>query len=198
MGIHCKPCSSCLTCSGASWRLRLGNLFEPEAFPHALVARLRASLWTRGLLRGAGCRVRPPGPRVIQAFGSPHGRAAPVHPYLCTPWASKAVFEYLGWGWSNCTMVKKVVWVLGWRLKRPYLCTPWARKGSNTPIPGIEKHLRWPRYGYLGATPEPKQFLLALSISNTPIPGIQKHLFRPMGYSGMGVWSATQNPNTIF
>ena len=52
--------------------------------------------------------------------------------------------------------------------------------------------------GVWGATPEPKQYFLAVCSSNTPILGMQKHLFWPIGYSGMGVWGATPESRDIF
>ena len=52
----------------------------------------------------------------------------------------------------------------------------------------LERHPRTP------PEPHPKQFFLALCSSITTIPGIQKYLCWPMGYSGMGVWSATPEP----
>ena len=48
--------------------------------------------------------------------------------------------------------------------------------------------------GVWGATPEPKQYFLALCSPNTPFPGVQKHLCWPMGYRGMGVWGAIPEP----
>ena len=52
--------------------------------------------------------------------------------------------------------------------------------------------------GLWGATPEPKQYVLALCTSNITILGIQKHLYWPVGYSGMGVWGATPEPSQYF
>ena len=51
------------------------------------------------------------------------------HAYLCTPWATKGMFRYLGWVCLKRTMPKNMVRVLGWRPKHEYHCTPWARKG---------------------------------------------------------------------
>ena len=59
----------------------------------------------------------------------------PKHSYVCTPWARKGVFGYLGLRCLQWTMPNNIVWVLGWRPKHPYLCTPWVRK---------------PVFGYLG------------------------------------------------
>ena len=60
----------------------------------------------------------------------------PKHPYLCTLWAKKGVFGYLGWGCLKWTLPNNLVRVLEWRPKHPYVCTPRVRKG----VPG---YLRW-------------------------------------------------------
>ena len=70
------------------------------------------------------------------------------------------------------------------------------------PALGIQKHLCWP-VGYSGtggwgATPEPKQYFLALCSSNTIIRGTQKHLCWPVGCSGMGGWGATPEHKQFF
>ena len=73
---------------------------------------------------------------------------------------------------------------------------------SPSPHPHLRKHLCWPM-GYIGmgvwsATPEPKQYFLALCSSNTPILGIQNQFCWPMGYSGIGSWSATPEHKLFF
>ena len=50
-------------------------------------------------------------------------------------------------------------------------------------------------YGCLGRHPRTQTILLALCNSNTTIIGVQKHLCWPIGYSGIGVWGATPEPN---
>ena len=53
----------------------------------------------------------------------------PKHPYLRTPWASKGVFGYMGWGCLKGTVPKKIVCVVVWRPQHPYVCTPQASNG---------------------------------------------------------------------
>ena len=49
-----------------------------------------------------------------------------------------------------------------------------------------------------GATPEPKQYFLALCSSNNSFLDIQKHFFWPMVCRSMGVWGATPEPEQYF
>ena len=69
-------------------------------------------------------------------------------------------------------------------------------------ITGTEKHLCWPvGYRCMGdraATPEHKEYLLALCSSSTTIIGIQKPLCWLVGHGGMGVWGATREHKQFF
>ena len=73
---------------------------------------------------------------------------------------------------------------------------------SNTPILGIQKHLRWPVVStgmrFWNATPEPTHFFLGWCISNPPILGIRKHLSWPAVCTAMHVWSASPEPAQYF
>ena len=60
----------------------------------------------------------------------------PKRTHLGTPYTTKGVVGYLGWGCLNCRMPKIIVWARGGRLKHPYHCTPSARKG-------VSRHLAW-------------------------------------------------------
>ena len=77
-----------------------------------------------------------------------------------------------------------------------------THRHPRTIIRGMQKHLGWPvgysGMGVWGATPEPKQYFLALCSANTTILGIQEHLCWPKGYSGRGAWGATPDPKQYF
>ena len=72
--------------------------------------------------------------------------------------------------------------------------------GTRTIFFGIvhfkHPHPRYPKSSFLVYGVQ--RCVGVLCISNTPILGIQKHFCWPMGYSGMGVWSATPEPTHYF
>ena len=73
---------------------------------------------------------------------------------------------------------------------------------SNTPIPGIQKHLCWPigyrGMGVWGAIPEPKQFFWHCAVQTPPFLGIQ-NTFAGLWGAVVSVFGAPpQIPNNIF
>ena len=133
----------------------------------------------------------------------------PKHPYLCTTWARKGVFEYLGWGCLNAQHQK--MWVFGValqaRIPQHQICQKecfWIPSMEVFEMRNFRRpHPRYPkpllladlvqRYARLGRHAKNPHFL-ALCISNTFILGIQKRFGGQMWCRGTRAWSATPKP----
>ena len=106
----------------------------------------------------------------------------PKHPYLCTPYASKIVLGYLGWGCLGCTMLKTVSF--GFQGGAPNTLTTVPCRPANPMV-------------RVFAAPPQNQFFLASFGSNTTMIGIQ-NTFAGVWGTEVWVWRAPPQNQKVF